>query len=207
MTIPTLTLQIGLFTLAMALGLDAIAAQTSAAEIIEQARARARQIDEIKQVLNDPDQTVRLAAFEAMVGSGDPLMRELALDAGFASSDEVLRGQALKHAILGLEQLSITLSPDPAAPQAVQQRVQNYLEKTGASFILNIDTKDVDLGKGAFHQAGNASRNGNVSGLVVTFDYQYHTGELHLTDDNTLAGTINYSYGGHHQFKATAPIR
>ncbi|HRP36055.1 MAG TPA: hypothetical protein PLI48_09255, partial [Gammaproteobacteria bacterium] len=61
----------------------------SAAEIIEQARARARQVEEIKQVLNDPDQNVRLAAFEAMVGSDDSLMRELALDAGINSTDQV----------------------------------------------------------------------------------------------------------------------
>lgn len=182
-------------------------AQTSAAQIVEQARERARQLDEIKQVLNDPDQNVRLAAFEAMVDSGDPLMRELALDAGIASTDQVLRGLALKYAVLSLEQLNITLSLDPDAPKEVQEKSRTYLEKTGAGFVLKIDTKSVDIPRGYFQQPGNSNRTGNISGLILTFDYAYHAGELHLQDDNTLAGTIYYNYGGNHQFKATAPVR
>lgn len=182
-------------------------AQTSAAQIVEQARERARQLDEIKQVLNDPDQNVRLAAFEAMVDSGDPLMRELALDAGISSTDQVLRGLALKYAVLSLEQLNLTLTLDPAAPKEVQDKSRTYLEKTGAGYVLKIDSKSVDIPRGYFQQPGNSNRNGNISGLVLTFDYAYHTGELHLQDDNTLAGTVYYSYGGNHQFKAAAPIR
>lgn len=182
-------------------------AQTSAAQIVEQARERARQLDEIKQVLNDPDQNVRLAAFEAMVDSGDPLMRELALDAGIASTDQVLRGLALKYAVLSLEQLNLSLILDPGAPKEVQEKSRAYLEKTGSSFVLKIDTKSVDVARGYFHLPGNSNRTGNISGLVLTFDYGYHTGELHLQDDNTLAGTVYYSYGGNHQFKASAPIR
>ncbi|MFX3658242.1 MAG: hypothetical protein ACN6I7_03710 [bacterium] len=188
------------------LAVDAIA-QTSVTDVIEQARARARQIEEVKQVLNDPDQNVRLAAFEAMVGSSDALMRELALDAGLASTDQVLRGLALKHVVLGLEQLTITLTTDTAAPGPSQERARAYLEKTGPSLQLEIDTKKTDFGRGMFHQPGNTSRSGNVSGLVVTFNYGYHTGELHLQDDNTLAGTVHYSYGGDHQFQAVAPLR
>lgn len=182
-------------------------AQPSAADIVEQARERARQLDEIKQVLNDPDQNVRLAAFEAMVSTGDPLMRELALDAGLASTDQVLRGLAFKHAVLGLSQLNITLTLDPAAPKESQEKVQAYLQKTGANWQLEIDPKTVDLGRGYFQLPGNATRNGNISGLVLTFNYGYHTGELYLQDDNTLGGSVYYSYGGNHQFKATAPIR
>jgi hypothetical protein len=175
-------------------------------DLIEKARARARQVEETKQVLGDPDQNVRLAAFEAMVGSDDLLLRELALDAGLASTDQLLRGLALRYTVLGLEQLNLTLAPDASAPKPVQERVQAYLEKTGRNFVLNIDPDRVDLPRGTFG-AGSPSNSGNVSGTVVTFDYGYYTGELHLQDDNTLAGTVYYSYGGDHQFKASAPLR
>jgi hypothetical protein len=200
------SLQFGTLLLLLALGPDAIA-QQSTAEIIEQARARARQIEEVKQVLNDPDQNVRLAAFEGMVSSDDPLMRELALDAGLASTDQVLRGVALKHAVMGLAQLSITLAVDTAAPKPVQERARAHLEKSGASFLLVIDTQNVDLNRGFFHPPRQPAYNGNVSGLVLTFNYGYHSGELHLQEDSTLAGTVHYSPGGDHQFKATAPLR
>lgn len=202
-SIKTLSVAAGLFLLTFSM--DGLAA--SAAEIVEQARERARQIDEIKQVLNDPDQNVRLAAFEAMMTSGDALMRELALDTGMASTDQVLRGMALKHAILSRDQLTITLGTHPAAPDPVKARCTTYLEKNGASYVLNIDVDKADLNRGAFHLPGNSTRKGNVTGLVVTFDYGYHTGELHLQDDNTLAGIVHYNYGGDHQFTATAPLR
>lgn len=192
--------------LAMTMTLDALA-QASPSEIIDQARARARHIEEIKQVLSDPDQNVRLAAFEAMVTSDDPLMRELALDAGLASTDRVLRGLALRHAVLGLAQLTITLAVDDSAPKPVQERTRDHLEKSGNSYVAPIDPKGSDLTNGAFH-SGNAKYRGNVSGLVVTFSYPYYTGELHLQDDNSLAGVVYYNHGStNYQFKASAPLR
>jgi len=182
-------------------------AQANTADIIEQARARARQVEEIKQVLTDPDQNVRLAAFEGMVDSGDPLMREIALDTGLASTDRVLRGLALKHTILGLAQLSITLTVDDSAPKPVQDKSVKYLEKNGNNYILTFDPKGSDLNRGFFHPPGNLHWAGNVSGTVVTFNYGKYTGELILQDDNTLAGLVHYNQGGGHRFKATAPLR
>lgn len=192
----------------LALTLAADAWAQSAAEIIEQARARARQVEEIKQVLNDPDQNVRLAAFEAMVGSDDSLMRELALDAGLNSTDQVLRGMALRQAVLGLSQLTITLAVDTSAPKAIQDSSREFLEKNGSSYVMAIDPKTKDLSTGAFNLPGNTNQRGNVSGQVVTFKYSTHTGELHLQEDNTLAGTVHYQWSSStHQFKATAPLR
>lgn len=192
--------------LALAVAADGWA--QSAAEIIEQARARARQVEEIKQVLNDPDQNVRLAAFEAMVGSDDSLMRELALDAGLNSTDEVLRGMALRHAVLSLAQLTVTLAVDTAAPKAIQDSSREFLEKNGSSYVMAIDPKTRDLSTGAFNMPGNVNQRGNISGRVVTFKYSYYTGELHLQEDNTLAGTVHYQWSSNnHQFKATAPLR
>jgi hypothetical protein len=192
--------------LALVFSADALA-QASAADIIEEARARARQVEELKQILNDPDQNVRLAAFEAMVASDDPLMRELALDAGLASTDQVLRGMALRHAVLSLKQLNITLSADESAPKPVQELSTAYLTKSGNNYVLVMDPKTSDVTRGTFNAPGNTSHTGNVSGLVVTFNYQYYTGELHLQDDNTLGGVINHSRSGAHRFKATAPLR
>ena len=192
----------------LALSLAADAWAQSTAEIIEQARARARQVEEIKQVLNDPDQNVRLAAFEAMVGSDDSLMRELALDAGMNSTDQVLRGMALRQAVLGLSQLAITLTVDNTAPKAIQDSSREFLEKNGNSYVMAIDPKTRDLSTGAFSQPGNTQSRGNISGLVVTFKYTYYTGELYLQEDNTLAGTVHYQWSSNnHQFKATAPLR
>tara|TARA_R110000823_G_C15944668_1_gene500789 strand:+ start:488 stop:1102 length:615 start_codon:yes stop_codon:yes gene_type:complete len=178
-------------------------AQTSAADIIAKARERARNIEEFKGVLNDPDQNVRLAAFEVMVTNGDPLMRELALDTGFASTDQVLRALAFKYAVLGLEQIILTLEKADSAPKNVQERTEAYLEKYGQKLVINIDTGEVDLNTGYFSY-GN--KTGNISGTVMTFTYGYYVGDLRLQDDNSLAGHVSYA-NGNSQFKATAPIR
>jgi len=66
-------------------------AQTSAAEMLEQARARSRDIEELKAVLNGPDQNMRLAIFDVMVNSGDEAMRQVALDLGLASADPLMQ--------------------------------------------------------------------------------------------------------------------
>ncbi len=181
-------------------------AQTSASEIIEQARERARNIEEFKSVLNDPDQNVRLAAFEVMVTNGDPLMRELALDTGFASTDQVLRGLAFKHAVLGLEQLVLTLEKDKSAPKKVQERTDAYLEQRGQKLVIDIDMGEVDLNRGYFVHPRYENQTGNISGTVMTFDYGNYIGDLRLQDDNSLAGQVNFG-NGNSQFKATAPIR
>ena len=118
-----------------------------------------------------------------------------------------MRGMALKHAVLGLSQLTLTLSVDEAAPKPVQDRSREYLAKQGSSYVMEIDQKGVDLSTGAF-SSGARNQTGNISGTVLTFKYYLHAGELHLQDDNTLAGTFYYTPGGtSHQFKATAPVR
>lgn len=182
-------------------------AQTSIEDIIAQARERARNIEELKGVLNDPDQNVRLAAFEVMMTKGDPVMRELALDTGFASTDQVLRGLALKYAVLGLEQLVLTLEKDESAPEAVQENTDAYLVRYSHILVIDIDSSKVDLSRGYFVNPGSSNQTGNVSGTVITFDYGRHSGDLRLQDDNSLAGQVNYDSGGSHQFTATASIR
>ena len=188
-----------------AIGGTAVGADTAAT--LDQIRERARQIEETRQILADPDQTVRLAAFEALAGGDDAMLREMAIDAGLASTDQLLRGLALRHTVLGLAQLSLTLVADDAAPKPTVERSQAYLEKTGRGWLLVLDGKRSDLQTGRF--GGSRSyETGDVSGLVLTFGYGHYSGELHLQDDNTLAGTVYYNTGqGDHQFKASAPLR
>lgn len=180
----------------------------SAAEIVDQARARARQVEEIKKLLDDPDQNVRVAAFDTMVGSDDPLMRDLALDAGLNSTDQVLRAVALRHTVLGLAQLTIALAVDDSQSKEAQESARSFQVRNGSVYTMMIDDKGKDLSTGSFHRTGHAGERGNVSGLVVTFSYGSYSGELQLQDDNSLAGTVYFGSGQtHHKFKASAPLR
>ena len=179
-------------------------AEGTTSELIENARKRAREIQEIKQVLSDPDQTVRLVAFDAMVSSGNATQREMALDAGFASADSVMRNLAFKHALLGQNQINMVIAVDISAPKAVQEKSVAYIDKYGSSWVLRIDPKTVDLVTGKFVSPNGTIYQGAVSGPRLTFIYEHRSGELRLQDDNSLTGTVHHDGA---QFKATASFR
>lgn len=179
---------------------NVFAQQADPAKLIEEARARAKKIDEIKAVLNDPDQTVRLAAFEAMVGSGDPLMRDLAIQAGFAASDSTMRALAFKHALLGLDRLVFALAVDEGEPKERIEHSKAVLERTGSTASIGFDRKRTDVARGNFYRPG-FDYSGKVEGLAVTFNFGEISGELRLQDDNTLLGRVIFHEG---VFKAKA---
>ncbi|WP_200381207.1 hypothetical protein [Thiococcus pfennigii] len=178
-------------------------AQTSVAEMLEQARARARDIEELKRVLNGPDQNMRLAAFDVMVTSGDDAMRQVAIDAGLASADALLQGMAFKEAILGLNRILMSLEVDKGQPEEVQARAQAILQKDGSSYEVPI--VEGDRKTGVFKTRG--SDTGQVSGTTVTFKNGYDSGQLALVDETTIRGPIRIYQRGNGGFIATAKIR
>ena len=98
-------------------------AQTSAAEMLEEARARAREMEELKAVLNGPDQNMRLASFDIMVNSGDEAMRQIAIDTGLASADTLMQAMAFKETVLSLNRIVMSLEIDKSQPADIQARV------------------------------------------------------------------------------------
>lgn len=178
-------------------------AQTSAAEMLEQARARSRDLEELKAVLNGPDQNMRLATFDVMVNSGDDAMRQVAIDAGLGSADPLMQSMALKAVVLGLNRIVMSLEIDKSQPADVQARAQKILANTGDSYHLQI--KDVDHKTGIF--TIYSSYTGQISGLELSFKYNHDMGRLSLVDETTIKGPIKIYSSGYGGFIATAKIR
>lgn len=178
-------------------------AQTSAAEMLEQARARSREIEELKAVLNGPDQNMRLAVFDVMVSSGDEAMRQVALDLGLASADPLMQAMAFKETILSLNRIVFTLELDTSEPDTVQQKAQAYLNSNGATYEIPIASVDRDTGIFTI----KSSYTGQVNGTTLTFKSGYDTGQLELVDETTIKGKIKTYKGGFGGFTATAKIR
>ncbi len=178
-------------------------AQTSAAEMLEQARARSRDMEELKAVLNGPDQNMRLATFDVMVNSGDGAMREVAIDLGMASADPLMQAMAFKETILSLNRIVFTLELDTSQPESVQQKAQAFMNSNGARYEIPI--KSVDKQTGIF--TIKSSYTGQVNGTTMTFKNGYDSGQLELVDETTIKGTISAYKGGYGGFIATAKIR
>jgi len=178
-------------------------AQTSAAEMLEQARARSREIEELKAVLNGPDQNMRLAAFDVMVKSGDEAMRQVALDLGLASADPLMQAMAFKETILSLNRIVFTLDLDTSEPDTIQQKAQAYLNANGTTYEIPVASVDRDTGIFTI----KSSFTGQVNGTTLTFKNGHDTGQLELVDETTIKGKIRAYKGGYGGFTATAKIR
>lgn len=177
--------------------------QTSAAEMLEQARARAREIEELKAVLNGPDQNMRLAAFDIMVGSGDEAMRQIALDMGLASADPLMQAMAFKEIILSLNRIVFSLEIDTSQPDTIQEKAQTFLNNNGTSYTIAVTKADRKTGTFTIKQ----SYTGQVNGTTLTFKYSYDSGQLELVDETTIQGPVTLYKGGYGGFIATAKIR
>ena len=121
-------------------------AQTSAAEMLEQARARAREMEELKAVLNGPDQNMRLASFDVMVNSGDEAMRQIAIDTGLASADPLMQAMAFKELVLSLNRIVMSLEIDKSQPAEIQAKSQAFLDAHGNAYALTIVKSDKKTG-------------------------------------------------------------
>ncbi len=177
-------------------------AQGTAAEILERARGQARDIEELRKVLNGPDQNMRLATFDAMVKSGDEALRLIAYETGLASADSVMRAMAFKALVLSQNNLHLTLTPDPSAPKATQEASADYLVKNGSGLVVPIDGRNAEAGtfKSSYWQ-------GQVSGTELVFNYSNQiSGTMSLQDDNAVAGIVRLS-SGRTQFLASGKLR
>lgn len=194
---------IAAMALAVPLGLLPVAnveAQSTAAKILEKARGQAREIEELRKILNGPDQNMRLATFDAMIKSGDETLKQIAYETGLMSADSVMRAMAFKALLMSLDNLHLTLIPDSTAPKPIQEKSAAHIAKNGNAYIVPMKQKDVEAGS-----FKHGSWQGQVSGLEFVFSYGGYNGSLTLNDDNALSGLVRL--GGNTQFKASARLR
>lgn len=179
-------------------------AQDSADQLLEQARAKAAEIEKLKKIINEePDQNVRLAAFDLMISKGDSVMHEVAVEAGLASADSLLQAAAFKEAFMALDRLHLTLAVDPKASEEIRDASQVYIDKNGDQYVIKFRSKDVKAGT---VKASNLA--GQVIGTQFTYTLGQGNGALFLKDDNAVSGDITLKDGRNSlKFVATGIIR
>ena len=91
----------------------------SASEILSSVKAKASEYDELRNMLNSPDPSVRLATFVAMSKSTEIELRDMAFTEALSSSDLALRTAAFEKLMnSGIKQ--ITLTPKEVSLSAIQ---------------------------------------------------------------------------------------
>lgn len=165
-----------------------LAEAADVASLRERVQARSDKIKQYRALLNDPDQTIRLAALDEMTRSADPTMREIAFEAGFNSADMAMQAIAL-HAKL---RLTDTLTVQLTEPISDDKSVQRFVNKRGTQYVLTLsDFKDEN---GSFTvQWGSQKGAGQVSGANMSWEVYYMTAEFKLEDGAILKGNISWS--------------
>lgn len=144
---------------------------------------RSSRIDDYKALLNDANPTVRLTAFDEMVGSGDPAMREAAIEIGLNSADAPMRALAFREMVAGAKTMALNLSKPSEAT------------KPSANFVLRnpvipIHIESIDRVTGETKvKWGRYVGTGQLTGLRLTFAVKNCTIQLDLTDENLMRGS------------------
>lgn len=139
--------------------------------LLERIYTRADEIEKLRAALDHPDLSVRLAAFDVMVNSSNPALRELAITTGHTSDDEAIRALAIRAAFAGVQVMEVTLAAPEGASEQEQEKLQSERRKNGG----RVSAVEYDPASGKF--TGYFS-SGQVSGTVLTFTTTSCTGTL-----------------------------
>ena len=164
------------FLMAMAL---AMAGQASAQalpspeELRGEATEKSALLQQYREIMRDPDANVRLAAFTQLAAVDDPVVRQMAYDEAFGSTDRLLRSIALRYSFFDRNEVTLRF------PSSTEQPV-------------TVPLRDRDHTTGNFNYFVDGSRyNGRVQGLTVEMPRRGCALLFRLNDEDMLMGEAN----------------
>jgi len=198
------------FLMALSLSLPALSADKS--DLLAKIRANAGQYNEFKQLLNNPDQSIRIAAFDGMVNSGDSALRNIALDEALVNTDSTVQALALKEVIMDLDVLNFSIVLADSVSEESKAVVNKWASSYGLTFFQKNKEKGVFSGKSTDSIQRTSSKKGfggNISGLKVFFSSEdlVCMGDVVLTAGAILKGTLACPKYGLEPVSITVKIR
>lgn len=118
-------------------------------------RKQAAQMAEVRALLADPDPNVRLLAIREIARSGDPIQRQLAIDAGLSSAETSMQEVALRAVIADTQQITINLFNVDGSP----------IKDGDTNINLRIDKFDLESGR-----VNGNGWGGQIQGAVFAFN-------------------------------------
>lgn len=143
--------------------------------VLENIQRDAKEVEQLRAALQSPDQSVRVAAFWAMVNSGNPALAEMAITTAFANADQATKALAIRAAFASIRVMEVELTlPQDASEEAKRELGQAL----GHSFATISNIKyDSNSGKFQGHFGGYDS-SGQVSGMTISFQTMGCAGTL-----------------------------
>ena len=157
--------------------------QQSAADILKAANAKSAELEQLRQNLRSPDQSVRLSTFEAMVESNSPSMKELAISEGFAGTDEAMKTLAFRAAMMDVSR--IHLEPVGLPPGRIYANWDRFQQL----FDFAIPKGGYDWRRGTFCEvsaSGICYASNGTAGQITSQVFNYKRGEYNPTCSGQL---------------------
>lgn len=169
-------------------------------ELLAAIDERSGQYDQLIEILQGPDPSRALAAFDVMLATNDKTLRETAIAAAFSATDERLRARALWETLMQKD--SVTLSIDTAElDDEASSALDNWIGAISnwAVFARFPDTQCLNLYRGS---ACEEKYHMSVSGLQVDLRYQgVFEARVSLNSESILVGEVTNPNG-----KAVFPV-
>jgi hypothetical protein len=119
-------------------------------------------------LLRSDDVAVRTAAFRALADSGHPVYVDLAIDAAIASGDPVMRALAVRAGFRQVRSLSARLTRPPVETPATEE----VAKVCGEAVQYTIEGYDPATGRFEARASGQSGV-GNISGATVSITLEY----------------------------------
>ena len=163
-----------------------IVAQAKGTTSSEYIRGRAQRLKDMRALLNDPDSTIRLATLNEMLKSEDPALRQLGMEAGFASADQSMRALAIRLRFRPPADFVLEIAP---VEGATKQEIDS-LAKFGAHRHVRVKTFDDANGQMDL-EGGHRGDTARLSGTLLTINFSRCQGNLRLGDGGILTGLLS----------------
>lgn len=184
---------------------SSLALAQSAEELLKEINERKERINQFRALLNDPDQSTRLAALDVMLKSDDLAMKEVAYGIGFNSADDAMRALALKGKFRDVTVLPFKLT----AGEKETEAEKSTLQKLANSYSFKLGEFHEDTGRFSFYGGDYppTKYNGQISGTGLEFQSRYCQGYFNLGDSANLIGELRCSGAFEGSYSATARLQ
>lgn len=177
----------------------------SAEELLKEINARKERINQFRALLNDPDQSTRLAALDVMLKSDDLAMKEVAYGIGFNSADDAMRALALKGKFRDVTVLPFKLT----AGEKETEGEKSTLQKLANSYSFKLGEFHEDTGRFTFSGGDYppSKYDGQISGTGLEFQSRYCQGYFNLGESANLIGELRCNGAFEGTYNATARLQ
>ena len=149
----------------------------SVQDILNSVNKNAEETKKLKDMLNSPDPSIRLATYRALLASDDQVQQQLAIEAGLMSSDSIIQNVVVSGILARKKSFNIRIESQENGSKSSK----DFVAKTGG--MLAAKVRSYNMPDGTFEiSVADYGGNGQYSGLTWTYHTGFTYGEFSPSD-------------------------